>query len=139
MITSGTIIGMVNSPYSSSRPGKRPRTRANALGRPSNTAAMVVSTATFRLASAASIHSGLEKNWPYHLKVQPGGGNTSHCDEPNDSNTMKTTGSSRKAAMTPVVRYRPVRSGRPMALGDRSMAVYLALPTGDSGCSFRYR
>jgi hypothetical protein len=73
------------------------------VGRPRATAAKVVSTATLRLASAASIHSGLEKNCTYHFTVQPGGGNTSHCDEPNDSRTMNTTGSSRNAAMTPVV------------------------------------
>ncbi|MOA36570.1 hypothetical protein D3C78_1581000 [compost metagenome] len=108
------------------------------MGRPSATEQIVVSTATLRLVSADSIHSALEKNWPYHFSVQPGGGNTSHCDEPKDSSTMNTIGSSRKAAIAPVVRYRPRRRRGPMALGDSSMA-YLAVleATGDSGCSFR--
>ncbi|MCY1453130.1 hypothetical protein D9M71_701010 [compost metagenome] len=92
-----------------------------------------------RLAIAAFIQSALEKNWPYHFSVQPGGGNTSHCDEPNDSSTMNTIGSSKNSAITPVVVYRPKRRRRLMALGVRSILAYLALllPTGDSGCSFR--
>jgi hypothetical protein len=95
----------------------------------------VVSTATLRLAAAAFIQSALEKNWPYHFSVQPGGGNTSHCDEPNDSSTMNTIGSSRNRPISPVVAYRPKRIRRLMALGVRSMTAYLALlaPTGDSG------
>ncbi|MNO33432.1 hypothetical protein D3C76_234420 [compost metagenome] len=52
---------------------------------------------------AALIQSALEKNWPYHFSVQPGGGNTSHCDEPNDSSTMNTIGSSRNRPISPVV------------------------------------
>ncbi|MNT25477.1 hypothetical protein D3C72_1609960 [compost metagenome] len=95
----------------------------------------MVSTATLRLAAAAFIQSGLEKNWPYHFSVQPGGGNTSHCEEPNDSSTMKTIGNSRNRPISPVVAYKPKRMRRLIALGVRSMSAYLALlaPTGDSG------
>ncbi|MNR37475.1 hypothetical protein D3C85_1554940 [compost metagenome] len=57
-----------------------------------------------RLATADSIHSALEKNCSYHFSVQPGGGNTSHWEEPKDSSTMNRIGSSRKAAIVPVVR-----------------------------------
>jgi len=105
------------------------------LASTSATANTVVSTATLRLATAAFIQSGLEKNWPYHFSVQPGGGNTSHCEEPNDSSTMNTIGNSRNRPITPVVVYRPRRILRLMALGVRSMTAYLALlaPTGDSG------
>ncbi|MNE64854.1 hypothetical protein D3C80_1602890 [compost metagenome] len=103
MITRGTIIGRVNKPYSISRPRKRPRTRAKAVGRPRATAKIVVRIATLRLAMAASIHSSLLKNWVYHFSVQPGGGNTSHWEEPNDSSTMNTIGNSRNSAIRPVV------------------------------------
>ncbi|MCY1251562.1 hypothetical protein D9M72_653380 [compost metagenome] len=109
------------------------------MGRPRATANTVVSSATLRLARAASIHSALEKNCSYHLSVQPGGGNTSHCDDPNDSSTMNTIGNNRNSPISPVVAYRPRRIRRLMALGVRSMTAYLALlaPTGDSGWSFR--
>ncbi|KPW87051.1 small multidrug resistance protein [Pseudomonas syringae pv. coryli] len=52
---------------------------------------------------------------------------------------MNRIGSNRNSAIRVVVRYRPVRKPGLMALGVRSMAVYLALlaPTGDSGWSFR--
>ena len=67
--------------------------------------------------------------------VQPGGGNTSHCDEPNDSRTMNTIGNSRNKPISPVVAYKPKRIRRLMALGVRSISAYLVLlaPTGDSG------
>src|SRR6516165_10608509 len=99
-MTTGMISGDTKNACSRLRPQNRPRTSANDTGRPSAIDNTITVVAILALVQNAATHRGSTKSSRYHRNVQLGGGNCSHCDEPNDSSAIKTIGSSRKMAVT---------------------------------------
>src|SRR5690242_4134005 len=94
--TTGSTIGISRNTCKIDLPRKVPRVIASADQKPRTTEQTATRSPTLALASTDWIHCGLAKNSQYHFSVQAGGGKISQRDEPKDSRTMKTIGSSRK-------------------------------------------
>src|SRR5579864_7275920 len=120
--TTGSTIGVRKNALSKARPRKLPRVSASDASSPSITDSTITTSPSSTLVSSESSQPGSANSMPYHCSVQPGGGNISHCELPNESATMNSTGSSRNSDTAPPTPSSSQRNG-PRRSKSSSMSV----------------
>ena len=95
MITTGTISGVRTSPFSSERPGNRPRFRPSAASVPRTVARIAVRTATRALFTSPVDHCRSVNIRSYHWSEKPCGGKLRIRASVKLIGTMTSVGASR--------------------------------------------
>src|SRR5215831_3637569 len=121
-------MGVRNSARNASRPLKVPRVSPNEAIKPITVDNTVTMSAISKLVrNASSQVSSANSSW-YQRSVQPGGGNSSHWEEPKDSATMRRIGKSKNVATSTLMPPKTYRSA-PRRSKFNNMGV-------SSGCRF---